>query len=288
MTALDGADRYLAWQAEIQRIGAPDLVLARSGLSPDNPELLVRTDSALTVRTLFDGLRRDHASGPMVLTELPGDPATWPVRDGAGAHYLSELAVTWFDPPASPELPPDALFPGGARPGFYAGLTSVLANRIPRFRRPRPGETPRARAALAVMSEIVAVYAALVPDRRVRGGALVEAADWLTRSAERQPADPGKREDDHAPAVPAGALEELARLSQSTEGGDQPDIAQFQRPLEDYVRVTAAQADIPVDLVRAQIVGRLAHAHAVRLAGEWLDLITEAELLRSLARATST
>jgi hypothetical protein len=32
----------------------------------------------------------------MIVTELPGQPAAWPVRDAAGQHYLAELAVTWY------------------------------------------------------------------------------------------------------------------------------------------------------------------------------------------------
>jgi hypothetical protein len=33
----------------------------------------------------------------LVLTELPGDPARWPLKDGEGRTYLAELAVTWYD-----------------------------------------------------------------------------------------------------------------------------------------------------------------------------------------------
>jgi hypothetical protein len=32
----------------------------------------------------------------MVITELPGCPDAWPVRDELGRHYLAELAVTWY------------------------------------------------------------------------------------------------------------------------------------------------------------------------------------------------
>jgi hypothetical protein len=86
------AARYRAWRAEAERLGLPALVHVRCG--PDQPELLLRTDSPLAIRCLFDTVA---ARAPwMIVTELPGQPAAWPVRDAAGQHYFAELAVTWY------------------------------------------------------------------------------------------------------------------------------------------------------------------------------------------------
>jgi hypothetical protein len=88
----DEPTRYLAWRAETERRGLPDLVHVRCG--PDAPELLLRTDSPLAIRCLFDTVA---ARAPwIVVTELPSRPDTWPVRDELGQHYLAELAVTWY------------------------------------------------------------------------------------------------------------------------------------------------------------------------------------------------
>jgi Lantibiotic dehydratase, N terminus len=285
ITNLDGSDRYLAWRAEIQGIGASDLVLVRAGLNPDNPELLIRTDSALTVRALFDGLRRDERTTPLVLTELPGDPASWPVQDEAGGHYLSELAVTWFNPPTSAELPPGHLFPGSVLPPFYAALTAVLAARVPRPRLHRTEETPPGNTVLTLLTEINTIYTALVPDRSRRVGVFTEAANWLTRSADLKPVDPDGVERGFGGELPAGSLNELAKLAAEDSHAADPEIAQFHDALEDYVRVTASHGNAPSDLVRAQIVARVVHIHTVRLTGRTLDLVAEAEVLRSLAAA---
>jgi len=91
---LGGAARYLAWRREMARVGVPALVHVRCG--PDEPELLVRTDSPLAVRCLLDA----YASRApwFELSELPGDGCDWPVRDEEGRHYLAELGVSWFNP----------------------------------------------------------------------------------------------------------------------------------------------------------------------------------------------
>jgi len=91
INAARGATRFLAWRGEMRRMGVPDLVHVRCG--PFAPELLLRTDSPLAVRCLFD----THAArAPWIeLSELPGTPERWPVRDADGRHYLAELAVSW-------------------------------------------------------------------------------------------------------------------------------------------------------------------------------------------------
>jgi hypothetical protein len=91
LSELRGASRYLAWRREMRRLQVPSLVLARCG--PRQPDLLLRTDSPLAVRCLFD----THAARApwMELAELPGPSERWPIHDEDGKHYLSELAVTW-------------------------------------------------------------------------------------------------------------------------------------------------------------------------------------------------
>jgi hypothetical protein len=92
VAAAGEAERYLAWRAEADRLRLPPLVHVRCG--PDQPELLLRTDSPLAVRCLFDTILADAPW--MIVTELPGQPDAWPLRDAEGQHYLAELAVTWY------------------------------------------------------------------------------------------------------------------------------------------------------------------------------------------------
>jgi hypothetical protein len=91
----DPPQQYLRWRAIADRLGLPELVWARLEPTPNAPRLLLRTDSALAVRCLFGRLAPGVAR--LVLTELPGDPARWPLKDGEGRTYLAELAVTWYD-----------------------------------------------------------------------------------------------------------------------------------------------------------------------------------------------
>ena len=87
-----GAERYLAWRAEMRRARVPDLVHVRCG--PHQPELLMRTDSPLALNCLFETF---GSRAPWIeLSELPGDPREWPLVDSNGKHYLGELAVSWF------------------------------------------------------------------------------------------------------------------------------------------------------------------------------------------------
>jgi hypothetical protein len=84
-------DRYLAWICELERINPPELVHIHT--CPDEPELLMCTNSPLAVQCIFDACK-GHSSN-LFLTELTGDPAFWPVTDGEGQHYLAEIAITW-------------------------------------------------------------------------------------------------------------------------------------------------------------------------------------------------
>ena len=88
---LSGVDRYLAWIRELERINPPELVHIHT--CPDEPELLMCTNSPLAVQCIFDACK-GHLSN-LFLTELTGDPAFWPVTDGEGQHYLAEIAITW-------------------------------------------------------------------------------------------------------------------------------------------------------------------------------------------------
>ena len=87
------ADRYLAWRQEISRLGVPDAVYLRTDFN--TPELLLRTDSPLAVRALLAG--RAARAPHLELSEIPADPAQWPIRDAQGRHYVAELAVSWVD-----------------------------------------------------------------------------------------------------------------------------------------------------------------------------------------------
>ncbi|MCA1844900.1 MAG: hypothetical protein LC792_17245, partial [Actinobacteria bacterium] len=89
------SQQYLLWRAVADRLRLPDLVWARLEPAPTAPGLLFRTDSPLAVQCLF-GRLRPHIER-LVLTEPPGDPARWPLKDGEGRTYLAELAVTWYD-----------------------------------------------------------------------------------------------------------------------------------------------------------------------------------------------
>jgi hypothetical protein len=92
LAALRGAARFLTWRREVDRLRLPDLVHVRCG--PGAPEMLMRTDSQLAVRCLFDTVA---AHAPWIqISELPGDPDRWPVQDAAGEQYLAELAVSWY------------------------------------------------------------------------------------------------------------------------------------------------------------------------------------------------
>lgn len=91
ITSRSGANRYLAWRREVVGRGLPELVYVRQGTL--QPEILMRTDSPLAIRCLFD---RTGDAPWLMLTELPGRPETWPLVDEEGRHYVSELAVTWY------------------------------------------------------------------------------------------------------------------------------------------------------------------------------------------------
>jgi hypothetical protein len=93
LAAASGAARYRLWREEMTRRGVPDLVHVRRG--PHAPELLMRTDSPLAVRSLLES---EASRVPWIeMMELPGMPESWPVRDAKGNHYVAELAVSWFD-----------------------------------------------------------------------------------------------------------------------------------------------------------------------------------------------
>jgi hypothetical protein len=94
VTSLAGCrdgERYLAWREAADRLGLPSLVRVRWG--PGTTELLLRTDSPLALRCLFDSVAARASC--LVFTELPGTPSDWPVRDEAGRHYAAELGVAW-------------------------------------------------------------------------------------------------------------------------------------------------------------------------------------------------
>jgi len=86
------AERYALWRQALARRGIPELVHVKCG--PHQTEVLLRTDSPLAVRCLLESYA---VQAPWIeMSELPGSPRHWPVRDESGKHYLAELGVTWF------------------------------------------------------------------------------------------------------------------------------------------------------------------------------------------------
>ncbi len=86
------ADRYMLWRREVSARRIPDLVHVKCG--PHQTEVLLRTDSPLAVRCLLESYA---VQAPwMEVSEVPGAPRQWPVRDASGRHYLAELGVSWF------------------------------------------------------------------------------------------------------------------------------------------------------------------------------------------------
>jgi hypothetical protein len=86
---------YLAWRAIVAERGLPDWLLVRYEVDPAAAPLLVRADSPLALSALLARVPDDTER--LVITELPGNPATWPLVDDAGGHHRAEIAVTWFD-----------------------------------------------------------------------------------------------------------------------------------------------------------------------------------------------
>ena len=87
-----GHFRYLAWRAEVERLELPKLVHVQCG--PAAPKLLMCTESPLAVRCLFDTVA---VKAPWInITELPGDPGRWLLKDSDGEHYFAEFAATWY------------------------------------------------------------------------------------------------------------------------------------------------------------------------------------------------
>jgi hypothetical protein len=92
LRAAADADRYTLWRQEVRSRGIPELVHVRCG--PHQTEVLLRADSPLAVRCLLESYA---VQAPwMEVSEAPGSPRDWPVRDASGNHYLAELGVTWF------------------------------------------------------------------------------------------------------------------------------------------------------------------------------------------------
>ena len=87
------AARYLAWREVVKGRGLPETMLVRTGTRPDDPSLPVESSSPLCLRAML-GPRRPER---LVISELPGRVSDWPVRDVDGKHYLTELALVWFD-----------------------------------------------------------------------------------------------------------------------------------------------------------------------------------------------
>jgi hypothetical protein len=92
LSALHGAERYLAWRGLAGRLGLPALVHMQCGVA--EAEILFPTESPLAVECLFERLAANARW--LVLTELAGDYQCWPVRDAEGGHYLAELGITWY------------------------------------------------------------------------------------------------------------------------------------------------------------------------------------------------
>lgn len=94
LIAADELEQYVLWRREVRRLELPAIV--RVAIDADAAELPLPTDSPLALRCLLGTLAR--RSETLILRELPGSPASWPLRDAAGHHYLAELAVVWTAP----------------------------------------------------------------------------------------------------------------------------------------------------------------------------------------------
>jgi hypothetical protein len=88
-----GSARYFEWRRLAEVLRLPELVYVRA--SANTPEILIQCDSPMAVDAVLDRIPPDARS--MVITELAGEPDDWPVMDQEGRHYLSELAVIWYD-----------------------------------------------------------------------------------------------------------------------------------------------------------------------------------------------
>lgn len=91
----NGVDQYCMWREIVERAGIGDWVWVGPATPPDTLPALLRTDSPLLLTIVLERLPVN--CGSLALTSLPGDPASWPVKDAEGNHYLCELAVTWAD-----------------------------------------------------------------------------------------------------------------------------------------------------------------------------------------------
>jgi hypothetical protein len=91
-----GAAQFLAWRRQIVELQLPaSLVWVGFVANPDEPRLVVRTDSPLAIHCLFLRVRR--SPGALVIVAPHGDPTDWPIRDADDRHYVAELAVGWYD-----------------------------------------------------------------------------------------------------------------------------------------------------------------------------------------------
>ena len=93
--AFDEPGRYLAWRAQVERLGLPPLVRVRWEPHPASPPILMRTDSPMAVSALF--LRLPPDSPRLVVTEVPGGLDGHAIRSATGEHHVAELAVSWYD-----------------------------------------------------------------------------------------------------------------------------------------------------------------------------------------------
>ncbi len=255
--ALDEVDRYLVWRAALDERQVPARVIVRWDLRPDAPELALMSESPLALRCLCERLPLDATA--LVLTELPGPVEDWPVQ-GPDGHHLSELAVTWVR--RDDELDP-AVFPGGEVPQSFIAVLDALRDLTDE-------DTESTTSDVA----IDALLTALV-DRADRAAVSNAAASWLTRVANTQ--DPEHASTflvvvaDQAPAV-VGEAEELEGAGRgATTARLRTDLDSLRPAFDRDVAAIAATTGLDALAVRAQLVGRLGHIHAVELGGEGPD-----------------
>jgi hypothetical protein len=196
----------------------------------------------------------------------------WYVVDGpeVGGLQLVIRRDIWrpSDMP-TPALLDPAWYPGRSVPDCVPGILCNTTERILRLSQPTSNRSTI--DALSVLSEVAAVFIALVSSGQGRRQALDRTADWLERVADRNAApnhlDGASHALSYTVTPPRAAIDGLRA---------------YEAALTEHVAAIEHRWGIPADTARIQIVGRLAHATSVLGRLSPGDLRGEARLLRSI------